>query len=331
MGKKTLSIGGATYDIFVRLPGDTISECQESKSFALPLGGKIKVEKVIEACGGGANNTAIGLARLGCDACFDGVMGDDQWGQKLIENMQKEGVDTNCATLVEDEVSSFSIILNSPSGERVVLYEPGTNTHLHDSNFDKDMLCTVDWVFLNHIQEGSCIIQDDIIEMLSCEHSPGITWNPGGCQLDMGLEPRNNAELLRNTDLLVLNKEEARRFTGERDALEAMKKLLDAGATNVCITDGGNGTLASDGVHLYNCPCVTSTEVVDTTGAGDAFGTGVTWGLLGGLDLKESLKAGSINAASVVSTVGSQTALLTDIEIRQLLQSTSLDVSVDSL
>ena len=68
-------------------------------------------------------------------------------------------------------------------------------------------------------------------------------------------------------------------------------------------------------------------DIVDTTGAGDAFGTGVTWGLMEGLILPEALKTGSINAASVVASIGAQTALLTDIEIRLRLTECSLDVS----
>jgi ribokinase len=325
MEHRTLSIGGATYDLFVRLPKGAVAECNSADSFALPLGAKIRVENLIETCGGGASNTSVGLARLGCSACYEGVLSADQWGEKLMQNLQKEGVDTSCITVVEDEVSSYSIILSGASGERVILYEPGTNKHLHDANFDKEMLQNVDWVYLNHIQEGSCIIQDDISEMLATDSGPRLAWNPGGCQIDAGIQ--SHAELLKHTELLIVNKEEALKLTETSSIEDALRAILSTGASNVCITDGGNGTVASDGVNIYTCPVMENIEIVDTTGAGDAFGTGVTWGLMEGMILPEALKTGSINAASVVASIGAQTALLTDTEIRSRLKECSLDVS----
>lgn len=331
MGKKTLSIGGATYDLFVRLPQGTIEECANEQSFALPLGAKIRIEDLIETCGGGATNTSVGLSRLGCDACFEGIISTDQWGEKITATLKKEGVDISCITVVEDEVSSFSIILSGTNGERVILYDSGTNTHLNDSTFDKEMLSKVDWVYLNHIQEDSCEIQDDIIEILAVDGGPKLTWNPGGCQIDEGITQSSNSALLSHTDLLLLNKEEALAFTNTTSIDEAIHALLAAGVTNIAITNGAQGVTASDGNKMYKCPVVSGVEILDTTGAGDAFGTGVTWGLLSGFTLPDALKTGSINAASVVGAIGSQTALLTDIEIRKRLEEIDLNVTSTSL
>ncbi len=328
---KTMSIGGATYDLFVRTSTDLIDD---KKSISLPLGHKVPVKEVIETCGGGASNSSVGLSRLGCDASICGVIGSDQWGDKLAENFKKEGVNTNCVTFVEDEITSFSIILSASSGERVILYTPGTNVHLHDANFHKEGAKSVDWVYLNHIQERSSVIQDDIVEILASDGSPRFTWNPGGYQLEAGTSEPNNRKLLEHTDLLILNDKEATKFTKTETKEEAIKMLTEIGAKNVCITQGKDGTLASNGNgtdvplgRVYHCPCIDGTEVIDTTGAGDAFGTGVTWGLLEGLPLPEALKAGTINAASVVSKVGAQAGLLTDIEIRKRLDGTDLSVT----
>ncbi len=331
MRKRTLSIGGATEDLFVRLPKDTLSLAGNTDVFALPLGAKIRVQEVIEATGGGAANTAVGLSRLGCDALFEGVVGSDQWGQKLIETLQKEGVDTSLITIVENEVSSFSIILSGNCGERVILYDPGTNEHLHDMNFDTAILTQVDWIYLNHLQEGSCVIQDNIVEMLEAAESPRLSWNPGGCQIEKGLNEADNRALLAHTTLLLLNKEEALLFTGEQTTERSIRVLLDAGADIVAVTDGSRGSVACDGTALYRCPVVPDTHVTDTTGAGDAFGTGMTWGLLEGMSLSDALKTGNISAASVVGSIGAQTALLTDTQIRKRLKEVKLTVSVESL
>jgi ribokinase len=331
MGKKTLSIGGATYDLFVRLPSDVIHECENAESFALPLGAKIRIDQLIETCGGGASNTSVGFSRLGCDAYFEGIVSSDQWGEKITETLSKEGVDTSCVTIVEDEVSSFSIILSGSSGERVILYESGTNTHLLDATFDKQKLSQVDWVYLNHIQEDSCEIEDDIMEMLARSGGPKLSWNPGGCQLDKGCDTKSNSALLKHTDLLLLNKEEALSFTSTANVEEAITTLLALGVANIAISDGPRGSTASDRHKIYRCPVVSGIEILDTTGAGDAFGTGVTWGLLSGLSLPDALKTGTINAASVVGAIGAQTTLLTDIEINARLKTSDLTVTSDSL
>lgn len=318
MGPKTLSIGGATFDLFVSAGG--LLRCDHDKcGLILPLGSKIRVEKVIETCGGGAANSSVGLRRLGCDAAFCGVVGSDQWGQILLETLKKEGVRTDTATVVEGETSSFSIILSSPEGERVILYAPGANVHLHDVTFDRDEAATADWIYLNRVQEEGMEIQNDIVALMEAGPKHGLTWNPGGTQIDDGMTAAGNRELLSFTTLLLLNKEEALTFTKAGTAEEAMQKLIDAGTKIVCITDGKNGAFASDGKQLYQCPALPDAKIVDTTGAGDAFGIGATWALLQGEDLPTALRAGTINATSVIGAIGAQAGLLTDTQMRQRL------------
>ena len=205
MKLKTISIGGATYDLFVRTNRAGAHECGSGKFIAFPLGDKIRVKEVIETCGGGAANTSVGLARLGFDAGFCGIIGTDQWGTKLMDNLKKEGVSVDTAEVVEGEISSFSIILSVSAGERSILYTPGTNIHLHDANFCKEDVKKADWLYLNHIQEGSAVIQDDIIEILESSSRPGFTWNPGGVQLDCGINESLNRKLISLTSLFILN------------------------------------------------------------------------------------------------------------------------------
>lgn len=328
---RTLSIGGATIDVFVRADRDLVQRVTGGEAFIFPLGAKVRVREVKETCGGGASNTSVGLARLGCDSAFCGVVGSDQWGQRLLENLRREEVDTRRATVVEGEVSSFSIILSAASGERVILYEPGTNAHLQDALFDREALGSVQRVYLNSLQESSRIIEDDIVAALKRPGAPLLTWNPGSPQIRASARDEMNAALLKRTDLLLVNDDEALTFTGEKTLQAALRALLKAGVHMVCITEGERGVTASDGTHLYHCPSVASAEIVETTGAGDAFGTGATWALLHGMDLPTALKAGTINATSVVGAIGAQAGLLTDIEMRERIESVQLPVSVRPL
>lgn len=327
---RTLSIGGATFDLFLSLNGDQSHECNGVKSFALPLGAKIGVKNVVGACGGGAHNTAVGLSRLGCQAAFSGVLGDDQWGRGIKENMEHEGVSTEYLAVIEHEPSSFSLILQSPTGERTILTHKSMDRHFHDVTFDRDAARNVDAVYLNHIHEDTCVIEDDIVNVLVSVPDIHLTWNPGGCQIDAGLDAKGNRALLAATDLLLLNKEEALAFAKTKTVREALSILTQAGAKIVCITDGANGCDASDGTDIYHCPSLPAT-VIDTTGAGDAFGTAVTWALITGKNLPTALKAGTINAKSVVGSIGAQHGLLTDIQIESEIAHTPLEVAVERL
>lgn len=312
---RTVSIGGATYDLFLTMRTPTTGE-----DIVLRAGEKTKIDRVTETCGGGACNTAVGLARLGCRAGFSGVVGADQWGERLIATMVKEGVNTESATIVEGETSSFSIIMNLPSGERTILYAPGANEHLHDVTFDVAQLESTDCVYLNHLSDTACMIEDDIIATLQKQRGTHLTWNPGGCQIARGYDDDNTKHLLEHTTLLLLNKEEALAFTKAQSVHDALSLLVATGCSNVCITDGKHGVIASDRKCRYVCPVLDGIQIVDTTGAGDAFGVGATWALLMDLELPKALIAGTLNASHVLGDIGAQRGLLTHTSMESLLQ-----------
>ncbi len=319
---KTLSIGGATYDLFLIMK----EQSERNGEIILRGGEKILVDHVVETCGGGACNTSIGLSRLGCEASFCGVLGTDQWGTRMLETMQTEKVQTESAIIVENETSSFSIIVNLSSGERSILASQGTSEHLRDATFDKSAIASMDWVYLNHLCESACEIENDLLDMLQNQTSTHLTWNPGGCQIAAGIDDPMKRSLLERTNLLVLNKEEALMFTRTQSQEDALKQLKACGTKNICITDGKNGVLATDGKTTFRCPVVPEITIVDTTGAGDAFGTGVTWSLLHGATLPDAVIAGTLNATSVLKTVGAQDGLLTEDALLQKLKTHSLHV-----
>lgn len=324
-GVDITSIGGAAFDVFIKAPHSVASKDGED-FIQYPLGGKIKVESVIQSCGGGATNTSVGFSRLGLSARFCGVIGDDEWGQGIQEALKKEGVDTSTAIIVEDEVSSFSIILVDPdSGKRTILYSPNVNAHLCDPVLPKELLTKSPWIFLNHLTDVSCVILDDVCEIV-CNPEVKLAWNPGGSQVREGFDAPVVKDLLADTDILFLNSEEAKKFTRSKTIEDALKIGTQNGAKIMCVTDGARGAYLSDGKTVYSCTQVPLVEVVDTTGAGDAFATGVTWAIINGMPLQDALKAGMISSASVISKIGTQAGLLTEGEMREKLSSINLQI-----
>ena len=250
----------------------------------------------------------------------------------MLKNLQDENVDASTATVVEDEISSSSIILSVPSGDRTILYNRGATIHLHDATFDRGAAAAKDWLYLTHVQSGSQVIMDDILAIAGDPaRSVGLTWNPGGTQIAGGTADPQTRALLAATRILLLNKEEAIAFTGAGTAEDALRILVAAGAGRVVITDGARGALAADASSLYRCPPLPGVAVIDATGAGDAFGTGVTWAILRREDLSTALRAGTILAASVLESIGAQAGLLTDTEMLRRLSSRPLAVQVTPL
>ncbi len=324
----SLSIGGATFDLFIQTDAGTV-EHDGQRVLHLPLGGKIPAKTVHGRSGGGACNTSTGLRRLGFDSGLCAVIGDDQWGHLVLDQLDKEGVNDGDVTMSEGDTTGFSLIFSAADGERVIVSGAGANTHLRPVTLDADMLKAVDVVYLNRLQPGSDALELSITDALA-DSKARLTWNPGGSQVGEGLADPENKKLLARTDVLLLNREEALAFSGASDVRAALKLFCEGGATVACITDGKNGAMATDGTRLYSCPILPA-PVVDTTGAGDAFGTGLTWALATGHDLPTSLLAGTINGASVVGAIGAQPGLLTDTQMHTALRSAPISVEETTL
>ncbi len=328
MTLRTLSIGGATFDLFVRTDPSVIRSHEEKRAFTLPLGEKLRIEDVTGTFGGGAANSSVGFARLGCAASFGGPLASDQWGQSIRCNLEHEHVRLEQATIVEEEASSFSLILSAESGERTILTHKGIDRHLADPTFALEAARTMDAIYVTSIHDDSREISDDIASMLTALPQIHLTWNPGGNQIAAGMTEANARLLLPHVDLLLLNREEALGFTGRTTVHDALRALTEAGVQRIAVTDGPRGVTATDGTKLYRCAALPST-VIDTTGAGDAFGTGATWALLTGEDLPDALRAGTINASSVVGMIGAQDGLLTETRMRQRLTETDIPVECE--
>ena len=116
--------------------------------------------------------------------------------------------------------------------------------------------------------------------------------------------------MLRNLDVLVLNKEEALALLNKNAGIPALLKQLSALVRIPVITDGKNGAFATDGTLLYSLK-PRSIKVVETTGAGDAFGSGFVAGQMLGKNIPESLRLGQAQAEGVLSAIGAKNRLFT--------------------
>ena len=116
-------------------------------------------------------------------------------------------------------------------------------------------------------------------------------------------------EVLRSTDVLIVNKEEAQLLTGKTEVPRMLDEISKYVIQHSIITDGKNGThCMSHNTQYYVEP--KNTSVVGTTGAGDAFNTGFIIALINDKTIGDALKAGMIQAESVIQHANATDGLL---------------------
>ena len=305
--KKILVVGSLTHDLFLQPRRETILQKDEMDFLAFCLGDKIRISERHETFGGGAANVAVGLSRFGgISSAVLGAIGDDESAEKILKNLKSEKVSAHFIQK-KSGGSGFSVILSSKNGERTVLFCPGKNADLVD--FDEKILDDFDGVALQHTSSGAKKIIEKIAAHFSKKPKKFLSWNPGRESLEKGISAFS--DFLKNVHFLLLNREEAELFSGEKKLDAIFRAFFQNGFSgNLVVTDGRRGAVGGDGKHLFSCPILEKSPRVDALGAGDAFLSGAVGAILRGENLPTAMKCATINAAAVVTKFGAQTGLL---------------------
>jgi sugar/nucleoside kinase (ribokinase family) len=269
---------------------------------------KIPVKSIHESIGGNATNAAVGLSRLGLKAGIYTIIGKDNAGEEVLKTFTKEKV--NPLYLHQEGFTNRSTII-SIHGERTIF------SYHEKRQYDLPKIKPVPWMYVTSMKSGFEKVFTQLLEHLRFNPT-NLIYNPGTYQLLAGITA--SQAILQKTTVLILNKEEASEWLKKpptTDIEELLFELTKFGTKAVIITDAQNGSYGFDGINYYHCP-VYPTKLIEMTGAGDSYATAVTAALYYGLSLKEAMRWGSINAASVVSKVGSQDGLLNykDLKLR---------------
>ncbi|MDI6690781.1 MAG: carbohydrate kinase family protein [Candidatus Bathyarchaeota archaeon] len=258
-----------------------------------------------EWCGGSAANTAVGLARLGCKVGFIGKVADDREGKMLIEDFQKEGVDTNGIIHAKTGRSGTVMGFVDQKGERALYVDPGVNSTIEFEEINKDYAFQTKFLHLtSFVGEKSFQTQIRLVEMLS--EKVKVSLDPGELYARKGLtalEP-----IIRRAFVLMPNQRELELLTKARDYRKGAGVLLEKGVKIVAVKLGSKGCYVTDGKENHQINRF-NVKVVDTTGAGDAFCAGFLYGLLNGKSLYECGRLGNFVASKCIMKMGARTGL----------------------
>lgn len=307
-----ISIGDPAVDHFFKIHDAHVEVEREGKKLCLRYGDKLPVEVYHHTLGGNNPNNAVGAARLGLKTAIYINIGSDLAGKFTLAKLKEEGVDTRYVVVNEGMDSNVSALI-SFKGERTIL------TYHQDFKYKLPDLEKARWIYLSSM--GKSASEDNFfgqVENYVERTGASLAFNPGTFEFEYGV--KKFSKLLSLTKLLILNKEEAELVLGRRQEIKKMlKQLAELGPRMVIITDGKNGSYGFDGNSFYGLGIIPA-NVVDTTGAGDAYATGVVAGLFYGKNLAEAMMFGAANGASVTEYIGPQAGLLTYEKMKEELK-----------
>ncbi|MBS7632007.1 carbohydrate kinase family protein [Candidatus Bathyarchaeota archaeon] len=266
----------------------------------------------IEASGGSAANTIVGLARLKCKVGFIGKVSSDREGKMLLEDLKRENVDTNGIVYVKHGRSGAVMGFVDEKGERALYIDSGVNDTLSFDEVGVDYACRTGFLHLtSFVGDKPFQAQKKLLTYLP--EKVKVSFDPGMCYARMGyakLQP-----LIEKSFVVMPNLSELALITGKTDYREGATFLLQKGVAIVAVKLGAKGCYVTDGreSHLIE---PFEVKVVDTTGAGDAFCAGFLYGLINNKGLFESGRIGNFVASRCIMKMGARAGLpiLADLE-----------------
>ncbi|MFP8956099.1 carbohydrate kinase family protein [Natrialbaceae archaeon A-CW3] len=286
--------------------------------------------------GGAPANVAVGLSRLERPPAFWTRVGDDPFGHYLTGVLAEHGIPDRFVETDADAQTPLAFVTHDEAGDRTFsFYRDGTaDTRLEPGSIDDSALTEFEWVHAGGVTLSSGRSRAATLDLLERAADRGCTvsfdpnvrpelW-PDGTTLE-----RVGHEALAHTDVCKATVEELEALGCTGATPEAIARdALEIGPHTVFLTRGSEGAMAvTDGDDRPPEPDTVfehpgfDVDVVDTTGAGDAFVAGLIDSLRAGRDLESTLTFASAIAAQATTEPGAMTALPTRAAVEAFLAS----------
>lgn len=347
MAKTAFIIGGATTDTIIEYEDMETMVHQrhgaEKSYLVLEEGKKIEVTAQKVFTGGGATNTSVSFQRQGYDVQLFCKIGPDAAGQFVLEEMQKFGINTDRVVTSDNIGTASSFIIPSLKGDRVVFAYRGANATLLTEDLPLADVAKADFLYITSLSRESAQRLPDIVKAAQ-QHKVPVAINPGVSQLKLGAGFL--ADALDGIDILMMNLKEAEtlmlslkhvklkgrvkpataenlldisiKFEDSRFNLrEFFDTVLHTGPRIVVVTNGDEGVYVATKEKIYYHAAAAIERIVNTLGAGDAFGSGFVGAIYQELDIPDAIRCGIVNSQSVIGHPDAKTGLLSRDEIRK--------------
>ncbi len=344
---KVLTIGGATLDTIIEYEQMETMEIQKphTKQSYLLLEEGAKIEVTNQKCfsGGGATNAAVSLQKLGFNVRFFGKVGKDNIGQSLLQELQNQGVDISIVRFSSHYGTATSYVVPSLKGDRTIFAYRGANRDLLTEDLPVDAIKQADFVYVTSLSKSSASQLPQIVK-LAQRYDTKVAINPGYSQLEVGSS--FILEAISGIDILIMNYQEAQKLMSSllsceeapqseesldhhqnlletqpiyQDSFFSLKsffqKALSLGPKIVVVTNGCEGVYVATEKKMYFHPALKVDNIINTLGAGDAFGSSFCGAIYAGESIHTAICYGLVNSASVIQYHDAKTGLLDKAEI----------------
>lgn len=301
-----ITIGSATQDVYLfskhfRSVRDSRSPNGRAESFA--LGTKTEVEKLLVEVGGGATNAAATFVHQGLRTACACKVGADAAGDEVVRVLHKLKIGTQYIVRDHDDHTALSTIFLGKDGERTVLVYRGASADFTERMLPWRQLRSR-WFYITSLGGNLRFLRHALAHAKRIGAQVAV--NPGKAEL---AQRPTLLRLVRNASVLLLNAEEAQLlFRAKGRRLQQVVAKWRKGI--VVVTEGERGAWAVTPQGAWQLR-VKPVRAVDTTGAGDAFGSAFVSALAKRpQDIPAALRLGAINGASVVQVIGAKHGLI---------------------
>ncbi len=360
MTKRVLTIGGATQDIFLLYKNIEIlnlnTEFEKRTFIILEEGRKIEINALKYYTGGGATNSAASFKKLQFSVAPVCKVGKDSEATFILNELVKLKIDIDHIVQDPNAPTSTAFIIPTKTADRTVLVYRGASRFLNHDDLPAHTLDSTDLVYITSLTGESSKMLPYITKRAK-SHNCQVATNPGTSQLRAGADMLRDS--LPYIDIFILNSTEARycmaSLIKENSSLQKAILLTDINADHtdqklpellksnlvnqgICfslrtyfrailergphiavVTNGAEGVYVATEEKILFHPSI-NTTIVNTIGAGDAFGSCFVAYIAHDATVEEALQAGIINATSVIGYLDTKSGLLTKAQIEEQLK-----------
>jgi len=267
--------------------------------------------------GGAAANTAYACAKLGLNTAFIGKLGlNDAFCKKIIDDFNDIGVNTTLIKYSNEYGTGSAYVALNEKGDRRIYAHSGAANFLSKQDIIEEELASTQTFFLSSLKNLEPFIE---AAKIGKKYEIPVILNPGMLIIEQGL--KNIKPLLEKIDILILSQSEFQTLIeqniddwNQKSIKDQTDFLLDLGIKIVIITTGKRGAVILTPHNYRSIPPIEVSQVVDTTGAGDAFSAGFIYGFIQNLsynfgDLTNNVRIGNYVAGNCIQQLGARNGI----------------------
>ena len=255
---------------------------------------------------GGASNFLLQASRLGLRAGIIDCVGDDDLGRFFLEALRAEGVDVSRVYVREGLPTAHCVVLVDAEGSHAYIGFHGATSHLRPEEVDPEYIRGARALYISGYALAGSPIGEAVLRALGIASEAGIPTYFDPSPILSRIPEAALRSAITESETVLLNERELGLITGATDLKVAVNRLLELGPETIVLKKGPKGCVVCDRSGSEEAPGF-PVEVVDTTGAGDAFNASFLFGQLEGWSLRNSAVLANAVGAIKVTKMGAGT------------------------